>query len=1095
MKPNENAQQYWRSLDHLAQTPQIQEQIKQEFAGYEPGEMVQPSRRGFLKLAGASMALAGVGLAGCRRWPKEAIVPQVSRQPSRVPGEPEMYATAFELGGFAQPLLAKSFDGRPIKVEGNPSHPMSRTFGGKLGASTLAAQATVLEMYDPERSRRVIDHTGRGPVASDFGAFISSTLAHLTTVGDGASLAILHEATSSPSFFDALARFRKKFPKLQTFEYEPISRDNERLAAASSYGKPSRELLDLTKADVIVSFDSDFLGAHPASVRYGNDWASRRRTVDDKNKPTMNRMFIAESTYSTTGSVADVRLPTTVAGVEALVAAVANKLGMQPSSLRMPDDQIKWVDQVYTDLMANKGRAVVTGGPHLSVGVLQMINAINGAIGAYGSTVLLAEAISPERPSHLEAIKSLARGIREGGIKSLLIIGGNPMYDAPADLQFGGLFGQLPWSAHLSLHFNETSEASKWHVNRAHYLESWGDSRAWDGTITCQQPLIQPLFNGVTPIELLAALSLDDIIDTAQAQNMTPDQALVRRTMAGLLGAGTVGGKGSGGNGSGGNGAGGSGSGANASTLKDPYKFEQAFRKVLHDGLVEKSATAKPVNVSPSVPKNGLNLRQPQGIEARFRQDYTTYDGRFANNGWLQECPDPITKVTWDNVVAVSYADAMKLGIETGSYSGSLVKVTIGESTLEMPAYILPGQPDGTVLLPLGYGRTMAGTIGSGTGFDTYRLRTTGAFDVATNVTIVKSPGSYELAMTQDHHLIDNLGFEQRRVRIGDKDEPGKIVHESTLAAFLANHEAPHAAEHKLIPLQLWKGPYENPPLREGGPYAFNRPHAWGMSIDMNACIGCNACVVACQAENNVPIVGKDQVIHNREMHWIRIDRYFKGSPGDPNPEVTYQPMMCVQCENAPCEEVCPVAATVHDSEGLNVMVYNRCIGTRYCNNNCPYKVRRFNYLDWQSRASDPNTWKYPWLGLPDQQQLESIDKITQMVFNPDVTVRMRGVMEKCSFCAQRIKHGSIQARNEYLQQQQQGIKDGRTDELVKDFEVVTACQQSCPVEAIVFGDLNSKDSMVTGLQKSVRSYGVLAELGNRPRAQHMAKIRNTVEA
>lgn len=1072
MNENKPGKQYWQSLQELAETPAVRAAIENEFPGYNPGEMVNHSRRKFLQLAGASMALAGITLTGCRRWPKENVVTQSSRPQGRIPGEPESYATAMELGGFAQPLLVTTYDGRPIKVEGNPLHPACATFGGKLGASTIHAQASLLDMYDPERSRAIIQRKsathGDAVSADTFLAAAREQLAKHKT--DGSKIAILIEETRSLNVADALARFIAAFPGAKVYDYNPLSRDNQFLADKLAFGKPVRQVLNLKDAKVVVSFDADLLGLHPYALRHANDWAQNRKSADVDG--TMNRMYVVESTFSTTGTVADERYPARVRLIESMVLQLAHKAGLESAQSSLGKPEIELVDRMWADLSKNQGKVVIAGGSHLQPEVLGVISAINARLGAIGSTITLRP--EADRPAHVEQLKTLVSAMNAGQIETLLILGGNPVYDAPADLDVAKGLAEVAkrgTTIHLSLYENETSVACQWHVNRAHYLESWGDSQAWDGSVCLQQPMIKPLFDGFTTASLLCALTGETTasvlgIDAKDAHELSLDQAIFYRTFAKQLNEKFV---------------------ANSAALK----------QALHDGFIKAGA---PVAFAGAVQKPNATFTAAAGdFDVRLVPDYTMYDGQFANNGWLQECPDPVTKITWDNAALINYLDAKELGIQQDDYSSDQIEISLGDRKIRIVAYVVPGQPKGVITLPLGYGRTRAGavllnseragSIGSGIGFDTYDFRTTQTMGVGFGAKVSNTGTRYNIAHTQTHHIIEPMGFKIREDRVGAKSVGGKIVHESTLEAFNKDAHAPHKAAHTLLNLQLFPEPYTNPPKHDGATNAFNDPHAWGMSMDMNACIGCQACVMACQSENNIPVVGKDMVIRNREMHWIRIDRYFKSEGktyeeqiADPNPQVTHQPMTCVHCENAPCEQVCPVAATVHDSEGINTMVYNRCIGTRYCANNCPYKVRKFNYLDYHSKH--PRDGFFPWLGIPDTQQEQSVDKIHRLVYNPEVTVRMRGVMEKCTYCVQRIKKATIDRRNQW-------INGERSKPTVDDFDIVTACQQVCPTEAIIFGDLNDPNSLVSKAQAGKRSYKVLQELNNRPRTAHLAKLRN----
>lgn len=1052
---------YWQSLSHLDDTPEVRQLIENEFAGYDPKAVASMPRRRFLKLMGASMALSGLTLTGCRRWPQERLAPYAAAVRDRIPGIPELYATSFEMGGIGQGLLATSFDGRPIKVEGNPSHPASATFGGKLGAAGRYAQATVLELYDPDRSRFVVDRSGQSPRQSSWEEFFLAFSAHVqANTPGGAGLAVLSEASESPSVLAMRAALVKALPQAKLFEYEPVSFDNEHAGVKAATGRMGRSVLQLAGARVIVSFDDDFLGSHPNLTRYGNDFARMRRIADAE--AVMSRLYVADTTFSLTGANADERLPVRPSRVEALVAALAAALGVNASSAGAPRTMdaaaAEWVANAAADIQANPGAAVVSAGLACSPRVHAMVAAINAAIGAVGKTVSYVQV--PDRPTHAQSIAGLAQEMRSGNVKGLLILGGNPVYDAPADCGFAEALRSIPLSAHLSFYMNETSLACSWHLPRAHYLEAWGDTRSWDGTVGTAQPLIEPIFGGKSVIELLAALAGFETTDGEQ---------IVRQTLARLTGD----------------------------------SAESAWRQWIHDGVVPQSAY--PV-ISVAAGSTGISEPPPAddngGFEVRFIPHAGLYDGRFGNNAWLLELPDPMTKLTWDNAALISKSDADALGVG----NGTMLNVKVGERAIAAPAYIQPGQPAGVIALALGFGRTAAGSVGGSAGagvkpcgFDVYPLRTTGGLWFAP-AAVGRGEGSYDLVGTADHFLIDDVGFKGREKRVGQPFSSGKVVREATFADYVGHHRDPHLFEppggHGPTPrLQLFAPPTNYPQRDPGAPTLFNHPHAWGMAIDMNACIGCNACVVACQAENNIPVVGKENVKVNREMHWLRIDRYFKASgasldekKNDPNPQVVFQPMMCVQCENAPCEQVCPVAATVHDTEGLNTMVYNRCIGTRYCSNNCPYKVRRFNYFDWHSVGPRSGRHKLPYLNWPDQQQKDSINPLHAMVFNPEVSVRMRGVMEKCTYCTQRIAAAKITARNEW--------KQGRraTDE-VRDGEVITACQQACPTEAIVFGNLNDATSAVRKLHANARAYEVLQDLNSRPRSKHLAKLRNPVKA
>jgi Fe-S-cluster-containing dehydrogenase component len=774
----------------------------------------------------------------------------------------------------------------------------------------------------------------------------------------------------------------------------------------------------------VVLFDADPLGTHPAHVHYAGDWVTRRRSADQGQ---MSRVWAVETCFSISGSVADERLPIRPSRLGEAMLALAGALGVSTprKATGLTDAETKFIARMAKDVSANHGAAVVVAGCHLAPELQHLALSINSAIGAIGSTLTLHEEVQSEMPG---SIADLAAGMKSGAVKALAILGGNPAYDAPNDLEFAPALKAITNSVHLSLYDNETSQLCTWHIPRAHYLEAWADARSWDGTISIAQPLIEPLYGGKSNDEFLAFL--------AGEPDATSD-AIVLKTH-----------------------------GRSADDAQ--------WRQVLHDGLI----------LSSTLPETRPALRPLSGeipvpasanFELRFQQDLRLYDGRFAPNGWLQEMPDPMTKLVWDNAALISKKDADALGVEVGD----MLRITANGRSLEIAAYVLPGQPVGVLGLPLGYGRIAAEHIGTGVGFDTYQLRTTKAPFYAYDVQVAKTGDTYMLALTQNHYPLDPIGEAGMLARIGDKKYEGAdVIKEATFEQYNRDPELFHRDAEGNLHLQLF-----DPPS------SFSDPHRWGMAIDMTACIGCHACVIACQAENNVPIVGKDQVLKNRQMHWIRIDRYFKGDPDEPSPEIVYQPVTCQQCENAPCEQVCPVGATTHDSEGINVMIYNRCVGTRYCSNNCPYKVRRFNYLDWH--IEDPRHDKYPkpYIGLPDQAQLApdpmgtgEVPMVKRMVYNPEVTVRMRGVMEKCTFCIQRIHNTQILKRN--------------AGEELADGDIITACQQACPTQAIVFGDLNDANSKVSVLHKNDRAYGLLDELLNtRPRNRFLAKISNPAEA
>lgn len=996
---------YWRSLEALADTPEFRAMVEREFASQAPQLLHPTTRRQFLQLMGASLGLAG--LTACR-WPREEILPYAHRPEGRLPGVPVQFATAREHHGSAIGLLVTSYDGRPIKIEGNPQHPAS------LGATDALTQASLLDLYDPDRSRSPWETTEGNPVRRTWEEFDAAFTKQAESFrnGRGSGLAILCEPTASPTVHALRGHLKEKMPNAAWFEYEPLSRDNERAGAALAFGKPLRTHYALDKAEVIVGIEPDLLMGHPASLRYARHFADGR-TADGG---TMNRLYVAECHYSVTGGMADHRLPIRRSdGVRVLGALAAallrNGLHLPPEAGDLaaairniapasPAEKI-WIDAAATDLMQARGRCLITVGPWQPPAAHALAHVLNAALGNFDNTVTFTQELDPDRPTHAQAIADLVEAINAGRIKTLIILGGNPVWDAPADLNFGEALARLYRSIHLSEYRNETSQRCTWHVPRAHYLEAWGDARAWDGTISIVQPLIEPLYGGRSIVELLAGL-----LGEEPRSGYERVRAAFREYAPG-------------------------------------DDFEKRWRRCLHEGLVADSAwpretpTWKRVDWQQTLAPH-LD-RAADGIELAFHADARVHDGRFANNAWLQELPDPITKITWENALLLAPSTAERLGIA----NHDVVRITADEAALEMPAFIQPGHAPEAVSVTVGYGRTAAGVVGTGRGVNVYPLRRTDTWTAAGGVRLERTGRRHILATTQDHHTIDRVGIAERTGRLPILYREADLEHYRKHPDF-----AKHGVEHPPLK-QLWAE------LPQG-------EHRWGMTIDLTRCIGCSACVVACQAENNIPVVGKDEVLRGREMHWIRVDRHYAGEPDAP--QAGFQPVTCHHCENAPCEEVCPVAATMHDEDGLNVMVYNRCIGTRYCSNNCPYKVRRFNWFRNHHGPAHPRH----------NQGLTDVEK---MVFNPNVTVRSRGVMEKCSFCLQRIAAVKITAKNE-----QRPIRDG---------EIVPACAQACPTQAIVFGDLNNPASRVRRLQQHPRAYAMLEELNVRPRLLYLARLRN----
>jgi molybdopterin-containing oxidoreductase family iron-sulfur binding subunit len=973
---------YWRSLEEVAATPEFEQMVHREFPRFAAEWPSDVSRRNFLQLAAASLGLAG--LTACTRQPIEKIVPYV-RQPEQIlPGRPLFFATAMTLGGWALPLLAESHEGRPTKLEGNPQHPASR------GASPAIAQASVLGLYDPDRSQAVT-HLGR---IATWTALVEALTAALAGQAgkQGAGLRLLTGPVTSPGEAAQIAALMQAHPQARWHRWDALGGDAARRGAAAAFGRPVGFHFDLAKADVIVSLDADLLVSGPGAVRHAGDFAARRRLAADA--PAMSRLYVAEATPSPTGTMADHRLPLRPSVFPQLVLALAAGVGVPGIAAPAGLDAAaaKFAAAAAGDLLASRGRALVVAGDALPAEAHALVHAINGALGAAGETVVYSEPSEVDPVDSAASLAELAADLRAGTVDVLIVSGVNPVYDAPPELDFAtALNNPVTRRFHHGLYADETAELCQWHVPAAHFLESWGDARAADGSVCLTQPLIEPLYGGKSLVELLAA---------AAGQADTSGLDLLRAQWTALSDA--------------------------------------DFRRALHDGFVpgaEPAALVADPLTGAATAAVALGSMAPTAeFELALRPDPSVLDGRFANNGWLQELPKPITKLTWDNVLLLSPTTAESLSVD----NEQLVEVTAGGRSVVAPAWILPGQPDGVATLHLGYGRRRAGKVADGTGVDANLLKAAGGGWNVAGVTLTPTRGSYPLACTQGHYSIDDWLAEE-----STEAERRHLVREASLEEYRRNPKFALDYEHEGLDVTQSFAP--------GHEY---KGYAWGMTIDLGACTGCNACVTACQAENNIPVVGKDQVRRGREMHWIRIDRYFKGGLDAPE-SIVSQPLLCMQCEQAPCETVCPVAATVHSDEGLNDMVYNRCVGTRYCSNNCPYKVRRFNFLLYQD-------WKTPQFALQR---------------NPDVSVRSRGVMEKCTYCVQRINRARITAEKESRK-----IADG---------EVRTACQQACPSHAITFGDLNDAASAVTASKHDPRNYGLLSELGTRPRTTYLAIVRN----
>ncbi|RYG27207.1 4Fe-4S dicluster domain-containing protein [bacterium] len=992
---------YWRTLGEMSDTPEFQKFLEDEFPNRS--SLADIDRRSLLKFMGASIALAG--LSGCRSvfMPEDKLIPYVKQPEELIPGKPLYFASSMTLGGYATGVLVEQHEGRPTKLEGNPQHPAS------LGALDHFSQAQVLSLYDPDRAD---SPTLYGDLGS-WAGFYDEMAKTLRKAGNGSGIRIVTGAVTSPTLIGLMDRFLARFPGAKWIAHEPCGQSNVHEGARLAFGRPLNPVYDFTKAERVVSLDGDFFNPaeFPGALRYARDFMNGRRVTGKTG--TMNRLYAIESTPSLVGMTADHRWPVKASGIRAVAEAMLS--GTDVAGLP--------IAKVMADLRANSGVVVV--GPHQPPAVHALVAQINQSIGAVGTIVRYTPPVEATAADRVGSLADLTRDLNAGVVDTVLILGANPVYNAPADLNFGEALKKAKLKVHHSLIQDETSAICDWHVPQTHPLEEWGDARAFDGTVSLIQPLIAPLFDGQSTIELVSTL-------LGQPRN---GYDLVRAQWSG---------------------------GAAPTTA-----FEATWRKAVHDGVFAGSALPAqvPVPVTASLPA----APAASGIEVVFRPDPSIYDGTFANNGWLQELPKPVNKLTWDNAVIVSYNTAQKLGESVGRKldDDERIRIEVGGRAVEGALFMQPGQPDDSVLVYLGYGRSSGGTIASvkgddGGGFNGYALMTQGGM-IASGASLSVVGGQLSLATTQGHQPIQGDRIEDER----------DIVRDGALSDFLRDPNSlrpnfvpdeKEIAEQNLFPDEIYP--------REG--------NQWGMTIDMNTCIGCNACVAACVAENNIPVVGKRQIGRHREMHWIRIDRYYSGDSD--NPQATWQPMMCVHCEKAPCEPVCPVAATVHSHEGLNQMIYNRCVGTRYCSNNCPYKVRRFNYLNYTDnnpQFSEASRMVIAGKEIPGPLNSPKAKgmQLLSMVNNPDVTVRGRGIMEKCTYCVQRINDARIEAK-----------KAGRA---IRDGEIVTACQQACPTQTIVFGDIDDPASAVGRLRKDPRSYLVLQELQTRPRTSYLAKLRN----
>ncbi|HXT62701.1 MAG TPA: TAT-variant-translocated molybdopterin oxidoreductase [Pyrinomonadaceae bacterium] len=1047
-----SGKQYWRSLEELADSPVFEEFVQREYpaAAEEWNDPVE--RRTFLKIMGASLALAG--LSGCVIQPPEKIIPYIKQPEEEIPGHGLWFASAFTLGGVATPILVRSNEGRPTKIEGNPDHPST----GGATATDIFSQASILSLYDPDRSQAPSFRSETRP----WTAFVAEIRSLIEKENDGirakkgAGLRFLTETITSPTLAAQMKQVLTDFPEAKWHQYEPVNRDNARAGAIMAFGQDVHTTYDFSKADRILSLGADFLNGWPGNLRYARDYAAKRRpAAESGNAEQMSRLYVIESTPTITGANADHvwRLkPNQVAAFVQTLASESLVVGKGSGALyfdRSPANVVP--SEIINAIGKDLGSSIVIAGDDQPAVVHALAHLMNANLGNVGKTVFYSDPIEANSVDQTQSLRELVADIDAGKVETLIIIGGNPSYNTPIDLRLDlNRLSKVKLRAHLSLYNNETSDICQWHIPMAHYLESWSDTRTNDGAASIVQPLIAPLYDGKTAHEMIALFSDNydkkpyEIVKEywrTQAQGVSTGSGS-DRVNAGRMpanrpqdaGAPTAGAP----------------TAVASPTPTQPADFESSWRKWLHDGFIPNTAlptktVAAKADWANSLQNAGGTPALPANtFEVVFRPDASIHDGRFANNGWLQELPKPLTKITWDNVALVSPNTAKKLGCLPPNYEEAkkgreahvdTITLGVADKTISkaVPVWILPGQPDDVITIHLGYGRPLSGRVGSGLGFNAYDIRRSDAPWTTAGAWARKTAQRYIIATTQLQFDMEGRDIlratpvdeylKEKDKRVGEREEQRKENHDLSLYPDFD---------------------YQN----QGNGYA------WGMSIDLNSCVGCNACMIACQAENNIPIVGKEQVARGRSMHWIRVDAYFKGD--EQKPEGPYfQPVPCMHCENAPCEPVCPVHATAHSAEGLNDMVYNRCVGTRYCSNNCPYKVRRFNFLLYQD-------WEQP---------------TYQLMRNPDVSVRSRGVMEKCTYCVQRIQAAKIQSELE-----------GRP---VRDGEIVTACQSVCPTEAIVFGNINDPNSKVSKMKALERDYSLLGELNTRPRTTYLSALRN----
>jgi molybdopterin-containing oxidoreductase family iron-sulfur binding subunit len=1071
--------QYWRSLDELMDKPSFKDWLHREFP-QGASEVEGVNRRHFMKIMAASFGVAGLGAAGCRR-PEQYILPFSKQPEGTIPGLPVYFTTSFPDGKDNLPLVVETHQHRPTHVEGNADF---KQYGG--GVSRFAS-ASMLNLYDPDRMTSSYEGTRR-VTAERVKDRLASLLAKFGPTG-GQGMAVLAQESTSPTRLRLKKELLKKYPRLVWSEYSAVEQNGPEAAAKVLFGKAVRPLYKLERAKRVLSVDADFLNDEPGSVGMARAFSKSRKVKDSKSAKAMSRLYVVESNFSLTGAMGDHRLRLSSANMPAFMAALAAevielqggdaRLGafLRERSKALPVDA-EWVKECARDLCNMGGESVVIAGSHLPKEAHYLALYVNELIGASGATLEYAEL--PEDGS--SSLQELSEKIASGSIETLIVLGGNPAYDAPADLDWSTLQKQVPEVIRHGYYFDETGMDAGLNIAATHYLEQWGDGRTLDGTYVPVQPMILPLFEGFSELEVLALLGGAAVSDPYD---------LVLQTYAKETGG-------------------------------DAKAFQRLLSRGFESGTqfsTDSGLTVSSTKIREELGRGELAVKpaSKNALHVRLVRDASVGDGFYNNNGWLQECPDPMTKLTWDNAILISPKLALELGFDTksgefliggvakksanfkrGREESRIAELTVEGVTVRGPVHIVPGLDDWTVVLPLGYGRRQVGRVGQGTGFDAYPLSHSASPGVRTGGTIVLTEEGFRLANTQEHWSMEGRAI-LREGNVKTYMENPSFVSEMGMES----HSPPVYGKQKDMPLaqkslETPRGgsAYETPDFGSPPPNVdvWKDPEArakfipeqqWGMSIDLNTCTGCNACVVACQSENNIPIVGKDQIMRGREMHWIRLDRYYSSGDLESNrtslpsdPQASVMPLGCLHCEMAPCEQVCPVNATVHDRQGLNVMAYNRCVGTRYCANNCPYKVRRFNFFDYNKRSIDQF-----YVGPVGRDEYKTEGGVLKsMQKNPDVTVRMRGVMEKCTYCVQRIEQAKIAQRVKAKDSNNIHVPDG----LLR-----TACQSACPSEAIVFGDISDPESAVSVAKSSDRDYALLGYLNTRPRTTYLARLRN----